>query len=171
MFAKRHCDSQRLQRAARIASIVLSVGVMISGIGCDPSADPTYTAESQDVFALTNAERVANDLPALAWNSTLASAARKHAQDMADRDYFAHESPEGLSSGDRATAEGYAWQMVGENLAMGQRAAADVVQAWMNSEGHRANILQDGFTDMGVGVAANADGTLYWVQMFGTAIQ
>lgn len=158
----------RSMKTIGLASIVL---MLASLIGCNSSIDIDYSAQAQELFTLTNNERTSRSLAALTWNNTLAETARKHAQDMADRDYFSHTNPEGDAVGDRATDEGYVWLMIGENLAMGQPTADDVIDSWMASTGHRENILLPGFTEMGIGVAANAAGTRYWVQVFGTARQ
>ncbi|MEO9323926.1 CAP domain-containing protein [Nocardioides sp. C4-1] len=108
-------------------------------------------------------------VPALSVNTRLSAAAASHAQDMAARDYFSHTSPNGDDPGDRLEDAGYDWRSYGENIAAGYRAAADVVQGWLDSPGHCQNIMGR-FTEIGVGYAFDADSQWghYWVQEFGT---
>jgi uncharacterized protein YkwD len=98
----------------------------------------------------------------------LVAAARGHSVDMATRDYFDHESPEGEGPGERAAAEGYPdWS--GENIAMGYSTPEAVVEGWMDSPGHRRNILDCTSVAIGVGAADSGDAGrgIYWTQMFG----
>jgi uncharacterized protein YkwD len=96
----------------------------------------------------------------------LVAAARGHSADMAARDYFEHESPEGEGPGERAAAEGYSdWS--GENIARGQPTAEAVVAAWMDSQGHRRNILDCDSKATGVGAVDSGERGIYWTQMFG----
>jgi len=85
---------------------------------------------------------------------------------MASNNYFAHQSPTYGSAGDMLKQSGINWSAWGENIASGQRTPEAVVTAWMNSEGHRANILSPNFSKIGVGYATNSNGTPYWTQMF-----
>jgi uncharacterized protein YkwD len=118
------------------------------------------------VFAIVNTERAKNGCRALSMDSRLTAAARKHSADMAARGYFDHTTPEGVKFATRISNEGYRWSGAGENIAKGQRTPADVMTSWMNSPGHRANILNCGFRDIGVGVAADSRGALVWTQDF-----
>lgn len=124
---------------------------------------------SADVIILTNEERAKYGLPALADDSQLTRAAQGHAEDMAQNNYFDHIGLDGRTPCDRITAAGYIWNACGENIAAGYSDAASVVNAWMSSEGHRANMLSSTFCDIGVGYAYNgaADYDHYWVQNFG----
>jgi uncharacterized protein YkwD len=89
---------------------------------------------------------------------------------MATNDYFSHTAPDGSTFVDRAVAAGYPRNEAGgENIAMGYRTAADVMDGWMDSEGHRANILNCDFAAIGVGLARDSGGTPYWTQVFGRA--
>lgn len=119
--------------------------------------------------ALVNVERRAVGLPPLAWDNLLFTAARGHSDDMATHDYFSHTALNGSTPGDRITAAGYVWNTCGENIAAGYQAPEAVVEAWMNSPGHRANILNTSFCDIGVGYAYVAARTYghYWTQNFG----
>lgn len=86
---------------------------------------------------------------------------------MAARDYFSHTSQDGSGPGDRITDAGYRWSTYGENIAKGQRTPAAVMDSWMNSPGHRANILNCSFKELGVGVE-DSPGGIVWTQDFGT---
>lgn len=115
---------------------------------------------------LTNVERQNNGCGPVTANDRLTAAALGHSQDMADNDYFDHTSQDGRTPWDRAEAAGY-HNAIGENIAMGYTTAESVIDGWMNSEGHRANILNCDAAEIGIGVARSGDGPLYWTQMFG----
>jgi uncharacterized protein YkwD len=120
-----------------------------------------------EVVELTNAERVRHRLRPLTVDGRLAAAAQAHSTDMVRRGFFAHESPDGSQVWDRAVAAGYAYRKVAENIAAGQRTANEVVQGWMGSPGHRANILDGDLTQIGVGRADGGSYGVYWTQVFG----
>ncbi|MFC3572280.1 CAP domain-containing protein [Streptomyces yaanensis] len=122
---------------------------------------------ADEVIALTNAERAAAGLPPLAGDPLLAAAAQAHSADMVARAFYAHTSPDGREPWDRAAAAGSRHRTVGENIACGQRSPAEVVRGWMDSPGHRANILKPAFTHMGVGFAGGGRAGTYWTQLFG----
>jgi uncharacterized protein YkwD/stress response protein SCP2 len=119
------------------------------------------------VVDLTNRERAGAGLPALAVDARLTAAAQAHSADMVARDFYSHTDPDGGRPWDRAAAAGAARRTVGENIACGQRSPADVVEGWMNSPGHRANILKADFTHIGVGLAGGGRAGTYWTQLFG----
>ncbi|WP_282204860.1 CAP domain-containing protein [Kitasatospora fiedleri] len=100
-------------------------------------------------------------------NAKLATAALRHSEDMAARNFFDHTNPDGAGPQQRIDAVGYAWSGWGENIARGQKDAAAVMESWMNSPGHRANILNCKFTELGVGVHLGTGGP-WWTQDFGT---
>ncbi|MEU5688361.1 RNA polymerase [Streptomyces venezuelae] len=134
----------------------------------DPAPQqPSGTAEQ--VVALVNNERAKAGCGPVRSNSKLASAAAKHSADMAARDYFDHTSPDGTDPGDRITAAGYRWSTYGENIARGQQTPASVMDSWMKSPGHKANILNCDFKELGVGIH-NGSGGPWWTQAFGTAL-
>lgn len=120
---------------------------------------------------LTNQDRLAYQAGTLTVNETLVSAAQAKANDMVQKQYFAHDSPEGLDSWHWFEKEGYEFLYAGENLAVNFTDSAQVESAWMNSPSHRANLLNDNFTEIGI---ATAEGfymgrkTTFVVQMFGT---
>jgi uncharacterized protein YkwD/stress response protein SCP2 len=120
-----------------------------------------------EVIALTNAERTAAGLPPLADDTLLTTAAQAHSADMVTRDFYSHTSPDGREPWHRAAAAGSRHRAVGENIACGQRSPAEVVRGWMESPGHRANILKPDFTHLGVGFAGGGRAGTYWTQLFG----
>ena len=122
-----------------------------------------------EVIDLVNDERAGEGLDPLSYDADLTASARGHSQDIGLNDYFNHISEDGRSPGDRITAAGYSWNTYGENIAAGQSTPAAVVAGWMNSPGHRANILNSNFCDIGVGYAYVASSTYghYWTQNFG----
>ena len=133
-----------------------------------PTATPRATSASnlsyeEQVAELVNEIRAENGLGSLKLNANLSDVARAKSQDMHDNDYFAHESPTYGSPFEMMTAFGISYQTAGENIAMGYASPQAVVDAWMNSPGHRANILKASFTQIGVGYVK--DGS-YWTQMF-----
>lgn len=136
-----------------------------------PSRSP-YAALTDRVFKLTNDAREDEGLKALSRNAILDRTAQAYAEDMATRGFFAHEDPDGRSSGERILEGGYAkpsclcsWKYgTGENLAQGQDTPEEAVEDWLASPGHRANILRRDFEDIGIGYF---DG--HWVQHFGVS--
>ncbi len=116
----------------------------------------------QEVTKLVNVERAKAGLPALKSDWELARVAEFKSQDMRDKNYFSHTSPTYGSPFTMMKNFGITYRSAGENIAKGQRTANEVVQAWMNSEGHRANIMSQKFTHIGVGYVEGN----YWTQMF-----
>ena len=121
---------------------------------------------AKEVVTLVNQERAKVGLAPLKDNWQLARVARYKSEDMRDKNYFSHTSPTYGSPFDMMKNFGIKYMAAGENIAMGQQTAALVMKSWMNSPGHKANILGKNFTEIGVGVAKNKSGTLYWTQMF-----
>ncbi|MGW0906194.1 CAP domain-containing protein [Streptomyces sp. NPDC002853] len=119
------------------------------------------------VLRLTNAERTAARLRPLAPDPLLTVAAQAHSADMVTRAFYSHTSPDGGEPWHRASAAGSTHRAIGENIACGQRTPAEVVDGWMNSPGHRANILKPSFTHLGVGFAGGGSAGTYWTQLFG----
>jgi uncharacterized protein YkwD/stress response protein SCP2 len=120
-----------------------------------------------EVVDLTNRRRTGAGLRPLAADPRLTAAAQAHSADMVARDFYAHTDPDGGRPWDRTGAAGAPHRAVGENIACGQRSPADVVEGWMNSPGHRANILGPDFTHIGVGLAGGGRAGTYWTQVFG----
>lgn len=126
---------------------------------------PTNASQDveQEVIRLVNVERTKVGLPALKYDWELARVAEHKSQDMHDKKYFDHNSPTYGSPFTMMKNYGIKYTAAGENIAKGQTTAEQVVNAWMNSEGHRANILNKNFTHIGVGYVADGH---YWTQMF-----
>ncbi len=119
-----------------------------------------------EVVRLINIERTNRGIPALQPHWELSRVARCKSQDMIDKNYFAHTSPTYGTPFTMMQNFGLRFSSAAENIAYGQRTAKEVVAAWMNSPGHRENILSRSYTHTGVGAAKKANGTLYWTQMF-----
>nr|WP_201716271.1 CAP domain-containing protein [Rossellomorea arthrocnemi] len=117
----------------------------------------------QQVVELTNQERAKQGLPALKVDTELSKVAREKSRDMQANNYFSHTSPTYGSPFDMMKQFGIEYSSAGENIAMGQKTPEEVVQAWMNSEGHRKNIMSSNYTHIGVGYVENGN---YWTQQF-----
>lgn len=137
----------------------------------EPEPEPAPLLTQSGVILQTNLQRQENGLGFLKGDATLGATAGKKADDMCQKQYFAHVSPSGVGAGDLANSFGYDYLSVGENLALGSFASDEIlVEAWMNSPGHRANILNSRFTEIGVGVVRCVfEGRSTWlaVQHFG----
>ncbi len=130
------------------------------------STNTAVSSYEQKVVELVNVERSKAGLPALKLDTAMSNVARMKSKDMATNNYFAHQSPTYGSAGNMLSQFGIKWSAWGENIASGQRTPEAVVTAWMNSSGHRANIMSTNFSRIGVGYVTNANGTPYWTQMF-----
>lgn len=128
-----------------------------------PQLDSTVTSYEAEVIRLVNEIRQQNGLRPLTANWELSRVARYKSQDMADRGYFAHNSPTYGSPGQMIKAFGLSYRTAGENIAKGYASPQAVVNGWMNSSGHRANILNASYTQIGVGYVARSN---HWTQMF-----
>lgn len=128
-----------------------------------PQLDVSISAFEHQVVALVNEIRVQHGLMPLEENWQLSRVARYKSQDMVDNRYFSHTSPVYGSAFQMIRSFGLSYRTAGENIAYGQRTPQAVVNAWMNSDGHRANILNTSYKQIGVGYAANGH---YWTQMF-----
>lgn len=128
----------------------------------------TLRGESVMNFHLTNAFRVCHGLTPFLWSEQAAEAARLHSQDMVDNDYFEHKSLDGRTSGERMEAQGISWHFASENIFTGGTLGIDAYNVWVNSEGHRNNMLSDR-QNLGVGAAYDSAGYgLYMTQDFFT---
>ncbi len=125
-----------------------------------------YSAFQKKVVDLVNAERAKAGLKPLTMSAPLNKTATLKSQDMAKLNYFDHNSPTYGSPFDMMKKYGISYRTAGENIAMGQTSPEQVMQGWMNSSGHRANILNASYTQIGVGIAKNSAGRLYWTQQF-----
>jgi uncharacterized protein YkwD len=135
------------------------------------------TADKEMLTLINNARAQARNCgarrysaqPALAWSCRLENAAEGHANAMAKHDFFRHSGQDGSSPGERTTAAGYRWRTYGENIAYGYPDAQSVMERWLSSAGHCANLMNAKFTEVGVGTGNRKSGghdTLYWTQDF-----
>ncbi|MGN1081506.1 MAG: SafA/ExsA family spore coat assembly protein [Acutalibacteraceae bacterium] len=129
-----------------------------------PNIDSIKELEMQ-VIELINRQRSANGLQTLSYNRELCRAARYKSQDMIDKGYFAHQSPTYGSPFTMMQNFGLKFSAAGENIAYGQETPESVMNDWMNSPGHRANILSAVYNQVGVGAAKASNGTCYWTLM------
>jgi uncharacterized protein YkwD len=166
-----HILGQRLLGLFSLLMVALKFATLAS-LAFGPSSMAYSSAISVDnVFSLTNGSRTAYELPALTINNKLSSAAQNKADDMAAKGYFAHTTPDGHSPWWFIQNTGYSYITAGENLAVDFTQAENVETAWMNSPGHRANILNKNFEQIGIGIASGqfqGHETTFVVQMFGT---
>jgi uncharacterized protein YkwD len=125
----------------------------------------TTTTDAGRILQLVNTERANAGLAALTRNALLDAAALAHATDMRNNNFFDHAGSNGSSVGDRATAAGYVWTAIAENIGQGDTTPDDMMNLWMNSTGHAANILGSAYTE--IGIAIDDNGTALWVQVFG----
>lgn len=156
-----------------------AVLVLVAVLGCrapaqlpkavEPRAtdDVKLSADEQAVLDDTNAERKKAGLDPLTVDAKLLAAARGHAANMAKTDRLDH-TLDGLTAADRVKAAGYEFSRTGENIAWNQKTPKAAVAGWMQSAGHKENLLNTDFTQIGVAAAKNAKGEPYWVQVFGT---
>ena len=128
-----------------------------------PTTDDSVTSFEKEVIRLVNEERKARGLSPLTYDWQLSRVARYKSQDMKDNNYFSHTSPTYGSPFEMMKSFGITYRTAGENIAKGYKTPKAVVEGWMNSSGHRANILNSSFTHIGVGYVASGN---YWTQMF-----
>lgn len=128
-----------------------------------PQTDSAVSSFESEVVRLVNIERSKNGLSPLTHDWELSRVARYKSQDMKNKNYFSHESPTYGSPFDMMRSFGISYRSAGENIAKGQTTPQKVVNAWMNSQGHRANILNKNYTHIGVGYVQSGN---YWTQMF-----
>ncbi len=133
----------------------------------EPQPEPEISKAEQELIDLTNKERAKEKLPALKPNALLFKSARGHSADMAKKGELEHKL-DGKNVADRADTVGYRFEDIGENIAVtDNETPAAIVKLWMGSEGHRANILNKDFVDVGIGVVKNDKGDTYYTQVFG----
>ena len=157
------------------AALVIAVLFVASLTADPPRSDdkkPAFklTDDEQAVLDRTNAERKKADVPPLKANELLTKSAREHSANMAKQQTLDHVL-DGKSPADRITAAGYKFSAMAENIAMGQRTPAEVIASWMSSTaGHKENMLNSTYTEIGIGIAADANGQRYWTQVFATPL-
>lgn len=130
---------------------------------------PSVAAIERRAFELMNAERQSAGLPSLQWSDEAARLATMHARTMADSKFFSHRGPDGETVDGRASQMGIKWQAIGENIATmrgHQDPATKAVETWMNSTGHKRNILNAIYNQSAIAAAVADDGTIYFTQVF-----
>ncbi|MCK2037352.1 VCBS repeat-containing protein [Microbacterium sp. SSW1-49] len=159
----RHSPHGRLSAARRPTTVALALTLVLIASALTPTTASAAGGPAGDVFAQTNAQRYQAGLPALVSDPALDAAAAEWARHLASSCTFAHSSSTWRSA--RVAASG--WIATGENIAAGQANATEVMTSWMNSPGHKANILDKRYTGLGVGYATGTCYRTYWVQIFG----
>lgn len=152
--------SERWNRRSRSAATALLVLIASVACGEDDLFGPTDPVV-EELVHLVNAHRVSVGCEPLMWHFAVAEVARAHSQDMVDRDFFAHTNPDGESPFDRLTAAGIAYSRAAENIAFGYSTAEAVLEGWLDSPGHRANIERCSLTHHGVGIVGT-----HWTHLF-----
>ncbi|KEZ47768.1 hypothetical protein AZ46_0220130 [Metabacillus indicus LMG 22858] len=145
---------------------VKNANMIYPGQSLNIPSGSAYQSMESEVVTLVNKERAKYGLKPLAANWEVARVARYKSEDMRDKNYFSHTSPTYGSPFDMMKSFGIQYSYAGENIAAGQTTAQSVVTAWMNSEGHRKNILSSNFKEIGVGYAKGGSYGHYWTQMF-----
>lgn len=155
-----------------LGGILLAFFFFTAGSCRDESPnDPADRADRTELLRLVNEARAAGcncgttwfpPAAALTWNDTLETAAQNHCSDMARKNFFSHTGSDGATVSDRVTRLGYRYRMVGENIAKGQLSEQQVMEGWLASPGHCANLMNGQFREMGV--ARKED---YWTQVLG----
>ena len=140
------------------------INIPKAGTGTETPSDSSSLGK--EVVRLVNVERTKAGLPALTESSELNNVADIKSKDFVNNNYFSHTSPTYGTPFDMIRSFGISFTSAGENIASGQKTAADVMNSWMNSSGHRANILNTSYNKIGVGVAKDSNGNTYWTQMF-----
>ncbi len=182
-------DGSCIKRAEKLENLC-KPNIQLPGIGGDTQAPETNTPEAEApeteapetennqqpeisadefelrVLELVNAERAKHGLSALTWDSSLAAVAEAHSLDMAENNFFSHTNLKGQSPFDRMKAFGISYSYAAENIAAGQKTPESVMNSWMNSEGHRKNILNQNVTRLGAGYVQGGSYGHYWTQVF-----
>lgn len=145
--------------------------IVHNGVGASVAPKPlSVAALERRVFEVVNRKRLEAGLPPAVWSDDAARVARIHSQNMAAYNFFSHQGRDGMRVSERATAAGFRkWHALGENIAYNRgygNPLESVVQSWMNSAGHRANMLNSRWDKTGVGIAVTANGTYYFTQVF-----
>ena len=134
--------------------------------GNNPTLESGQSSQANAVLKLVNEERAKQGLKSLTLSTKLTSIATTKSKDMATNKYFSHQSPTYGSPFQMLQHFGVTYKTAGENIAAGQRTPEEVMKAWMNSSGHRANILNPKYTQLGVGYYKGGSYGVYWTQLF-----
>jgi uncharacterized protein YkwD len=148
----------------------LGVAVFVVAVGLAAQADPPakfqMSKEEKQLFELTNKERKKKDLPPLKASPLLFKVARAHSANMAKQKKMDHVL-DGKKPNQRVKEAGYRYLSTGENIAYGTLTQEEIMEKWMGSKPHRANILNKNFTEIGLGIVPDKDGVPYYTQVFG----
>ncbi len=154
-----------------LPGLLLLVAALVAADSKERDANAPLTADEQKIVELTNKAREEKMLPPLTVNPTLTAAARAHSANMAKQGQMSHVL-DGKNPAQRVKAAGYRYSRTGENIAMGENVSlARIFQGWMDSKGHRENILKPEYREIGVGIARNDKGEIYYTQVFGTPLR
>lgn len=151
--------SSRLGAFGMTAALVMGVGTS----QCAPAA----SSPQAEIITITNQRRAEAGVGPVTVDAILVGAAQRHSEDQARNDAMSHYGSDGSDAGSRIASSGYQGRGWGENVASGYTDAAAVMSGWMASPGHRVNVLNGAFTDVGIGLAYAADGTPYWTMELG----
>jgi uncharacterized protein YkwD len=160
-------SSLKISAAENVSSEIQYLPLVLKPV--EPTPNPVF---EEQVINLTNQQRLSHGCNPVTMDARLQTAAEGHSQDMALNDFFSHTGSDGSNAGDRIEAQGYNWSRWGENIAAGYPSPESVVTAWMESSGHRANILNCNFVHIGVGYyylqndTGNINYQHYWTQVF-----
>lgn len=161
--ARRPRRTSRLVAYSMSAAMLLPLGLTRS---CTPPPPPPPPSSgAAQCVTITNNERAARGLPALAVHPALETAALNHSRDQANRNKMTHTGSDGSNPGTRISRAGYSARAWAENVAYGYNSCSAVMSGWMNSAGHKANILNKSVVHIGVASAASSNGTLYWTMV------
>ncbi|WP_030200322.1 CAP domain-containing protein [Streptomyces sp. NRRL S-87] len=168
---QKHRRKTHYRKAAIAVATLGLVGIPTAAMASqetpqDVTAATSSTSPTAKVVALVNKERAKVGCRALKVNAKLTKAAQNHSKDQAVHHRMSHTGSDGSNPGQRITRVGYRWRAYGENVAYGYSTPAKVMNAWMHSPGHKANILNCSFKEIGVGVSGASH---YWTQDFATA--
>jgi len=169
-FAAPHIPPRRIRHNLGAFGMTAALGLFgVGGLAnrCAPAPPPIVQVADvqQPAVASVNQYRAQSGLGAVSVDQRLTNAAQSHANDMAARAVMTHTGAGGTSAGDRINAAGYGWTTWAENVAAGQTTPGEVMSAWMNSAGHRANILNGNMINIGVAAAVGANGVTYWAMV------
>jgi uncharacterized protein YkwD len=159
---------QRTRPAQTVATVLAGHPPSPTAAASPPAPDAGDSALAAQIVQLTNAERAQVGCAPLVVDPRLTAAARGHSADMAERNYFNHDGPDGRTPFQRINDAGYSFSVAAENIAAGQRTPQEVLTGWMNSPSHRANIVDCTLTNIGVGYASGGSYGTYWTEDFGT---
>ena len=160
---RRRAPGQRLGAIGMTAALGLfGGGALLQRCAPAPKPAPSIIPLGSEMVNLVNSYRAQNGVGPVSENAQLDSAAENHSIDQAQRLTMTHTGWNGSTAGQRISAAGFAWRTWGENVAVGQPTVAAVMTAWMNSAGHRANILNPAFTSIGVAGSKGTNGAIYW---------